>query len=197
MKKKHRRLQIENNLENLAAYIEASLQDSIKNVVIKNGILNIYAQPRLLPRVLSFLRDDANCRFSSLTNISGIDYPEKEERFEVLYHILSHELNQRIIVRITNDGLKLVKSVSQVYDSAVWYEQEVWDMFGICFAEHPDLRRLYNDFGFKGYPLRKDFPLNGEFEKKFDDNRKIIRLFPKENEQTTCSAFGACCQIKG
>lgn len=170
----------ENNLDNLAVYIKASLGDSVRDVYVKKDVLNVITQPRLLPRVLSFLRDDANCKFSSLTNIFGIDNPLKEERFEVLYHILSHRLNQRAVVRIVTDGVKLVKSVSNVYESAPWYEQEVWDMFGICFAEHLDLRRLYNDFGFKGFPLRKDFPLKGEFCKIYDDNKKDFRLVIKD-----------------
>lgn len=161
----------ENNSSDLAHYVKVHLNDNVKDVCMLNNVLNIYTLPRLLPKVLAFLRDDANCKFTCLTDIFAIDYPEKEERFEVLYQILSHKLNQRAIVRITTDGIKLVKSVCQVYESAFWYEQEVWDMFGICFAEHYDLRRIYNDFGFKGYPLRKDFPLKGEFEKKYAEHK--------------------------
>jgi NADH-quinone oxidoreductase subunit C len=134
--------------------------------------------------VLTYLRDDAKCQFVVLIDICGVDYPEREKRFDVVYHLLSPRLNQRIRVKTSTDETAQIASVNDVFPAANWYEREAYDMFGIRFSGHPDLRRLLTDYGFQGYPLRKDFPLTGFVEVRYDDDAKRVVYEPvKLNQQ--------------
>ena len=128
--------------------------------------------------VLTYLRDDPKCQFEVLIDICGVDYPEREKRFEVVYHLLSPRLNQRIRVKTSTDEATPVASVNDVFPAANWYEREAYDMFGIRFSGHPDLRRILTDYGFQGYPLRKDFPLTGYVEVRYDDEQKRVIYEP-------------------
>ena len=131
-----------------------------------------------IAEVLTYLRDDPKCQFAVLIDICGVDYPEREKRFEVVYHLLSPRLNQRIRVKLSTDEATPVASVNDIFPAANWYEREAYDMFGIRFTGHPDLRRLLTDYGFQGYPLRKDFPLTGSVEVRYDADQKRVVYEP-------------------
>ena len=128
--------------------------------------------------VLTALRDDPACRFEQLIDICGVDYPERAERFEVVYHLLSPRLNQRIRVKLATDADTPVASSVMLFPAADWFEREAYDMYGILFSGHPDLRRLLTDYGFQGHPLRKDFPLTGYVEVRYDDEAKRVVYEP-------------------
>lgn len=128
--------------------------------------------------VLTVLRDDPACQFEVLIDICGVDYPERENRFDVVYHLLSMRLNQRIRVKVATSEAEPIPSVINVYPAADWFEREAYDMYGIRFTGHPDLRRLLTDYGFQGYPLRKDFPLTGYVEVRYDDGQKRVVYEP-------------------
>ncbi len=127
---------------------------------------------------LTFLRDDPACQFISIIDISGADYPEREKRFDVVYHLLSPKLNRRIRVKLATDEETPVASATAVYPGADWYEREIYDLFGVLFLGHPDLRRILTDYGFDGHPLRKDFPMTGFVEVRYDDQDKRVRYEP-------------------
>lgn len=133
--------------------------------------------------VLQFLRDDTQTQFWNIIDIAGVDYPERKERFEVVYHLLSPRLNARIRIKISTDEETAVKSATDLYPGANWFEREAWDMYGILFSGHPDLRRLLTDYGFEGHPLRKDFPLTGYVEVRYDDEVKRVVYEPVELRQ--------------
>jgi len=133
--------------------------------------------------VVRLLRDDSICRFETLIDICGVDYPERTERFEVVYHFLSMQLNQRIRVKLSTDEDLPVASIVDVFPAANWYEREAFDMYGIQFSGHPDLRRILTDYGFEGYPLRKDFPLTGHVEVRYDDLEKRVVYEPVQLTQ--------------
>jgi NADH-quinone oxidoreductase subunit C len=128
--------------------------------------------------VLTYLRDQPNCQFKMLIDLCGVDYPEREERFDVVYHLLSLKHNQRVRVKVTTDESTPVPSVTGVFGAANWYERETWDMYGVYFAEHPDLRRLLTDYGFEGHPMRKDFPQTGYVEVHYDEEQKRVVYEP-------------------
>lgn len=138
------------------------------------GELTLEVSRRDVLKVLAFLRDDLACLFKLLIDICGTDYPERAERFDVVYHLLSIKLNQRIRVKITTDAEHAVPSCVSLFSSAGWYEREVWDLLGVYFENHPDLRRILTDYGFIGHPLRKDFPLTGYVEVRYDDEQKRV-----------------------
>jgi NADH-quinone oxidoreductase subunit C len=142
------------------------------------GELTISVAASDIVNMLTFLRDDAKCKFEVLIDIAGVDYPEREKRFDVVYHLLSPRLNQRIRVKVETDDVTPVPSVIDVFPAADWYEREAFDMYGIRFSGHPDLRRLLTDYGFQGYPLRKDFPLTGYVEVRYDDEQKRVVYEP-------------------
>ena len=150
---------------------------------IAHGELTITCEAAHISETLKFLRDDMNCQFAVLIDICGVDYPEREKRFEVVYHLLSPRLNQRIRVKITTDEATPVASVNDIFPAANWFEREAYDMFGIKFTGHPDLRRLLTDYGFQGYPLRKDFPLTGYVEVRYDDEAKRVVYEPVKLNQ--------------
>lgn len=140
-------------------------------------------QPQHVSFVLAFLKDHANCQYKVLTAITGTDYPERLDRFEVSYELLSVKFNNRLRVKTYVNEVGSIESVTSIYNSANWWEREVWDMFGIFFSNHPDLRRILTDYGFEGYPLRKDFPLSGYVEVRYDDTVKRVVCEPLELAQ--------------
>ncbi len=125
-------------------------------------------------KVINFLKDDKDFQFKQLIDICGVDYPERVERFEIVYHLLSLSLNQRIRVKLSVKDGDMVPSVVSIYEAANWNEREVWDMYGVLFSNQPDLRRILTDYGFEGHPLRKDFPLSGFTQVKYDDSEKRV-----------------------
>jgi NADH-quinone oxidoreductase subunit C len=165
-------------LEELGAHVTAKLGNAVIDHHIGNGELNVETTGDDIVRVLKFLRDDASCQFKSLMDVCGVDYPEQEKRFEVNYNLLSYKHNQRIRIKVRTDEDTPVPSVSTVFPTASWFERECWDMYGVFFSEHPDLRRLLTDYGFEGHPLRKDFPLTGYVEVRYDDEQKRVVYEP-------------------
>ena len=165
-------------LEELGAHVTAKLGNAVIDHHIGNGELNVETTGDDIVRVLKFLRDDASCQFKSLMDVCGVDYPEQEKRFEVNYNLLSYKHNQRIRIKVRTDEDTPVPSVSTVFPTASWFERECWDMYGVFFSEHPDLRRLLTDYGFEGHPLRKDFPLTGYVEVRYDDEKKRVVYEP-------------------
>jgi NADH-quinone oxidoreductase subunit C len=145
--------------------------------------LTLIAEAARIVDVLTFLRDDAACQFICFTDLSGVDYPEREKRFEIVYQLLSPKLNQRIRVKIDTDEATPVPSTVSVFPAADWYEREVYDFFGVLFEGHPDLRRILTDYGFDGHPLRKDFPMTGFVEVRYDDEEKRVRYAPVQLSQ--------------
>jgi NADH/F420H2 dehydrogenase subunit C len=143
-------------------------------VVVETNLIKLYVPHTYLLNVLRFLRDSSVCSFKLLMDITAVDYPHRSERFEVIYNLLSVKYNARILVITSVDELTPLVSITSLYNSAGWYEREVYDMFGIFFINHPDLRRILTDYGFEGYPLRKDFPLTGYTEVRYDDEQKRI-----------------------
>lgn len=165
-------------MNDLKEHIQAKLGDAVNDVTYEFDELTVHARRAEISNVIGFLRDDSLCKFGSLIDICGSDYPERERRFDVVYHMLSMAHNQRIRVKITTDETVPVKSISGLFPNADWYEREAFDMYGILFEEHPDLRRILTDYGFEGYPLRKDFPLSGFVEVRYDEERKSVVYEP-------------------
>jgi NADH-quinone oxidoreductase subunit C len=168
----------ETALRELLDEIAPTLGDVLIESTIVRGELTLRVRAGAIARVLTYLRDEPNCQFKLLVDLCGVDYPEREERFEVVYHLLSPRQNQRIRVKVGTDEVTPVPSVTGVFASAMWYEREAWDMFGIYFSDHPDLRRLLTDYGFEGHPLRKDFPQTGYVEVRYDDEQKRVIYEP-------------------
>lgn len=172
------------DLHEYAGYIKAGLMD-IKYVepeYEKDGLV-LRVPADAITQVLVFLRDDPRCLFKILTDLTAVDYPQREERFELVYNLLSVKFNQRIRVKALADETRLVPSVTGVYNAAGWYEREVWDMYGVMFADHPDLRRILTDYGFEGHPQRKDFPLTGYVEVRYDHEQKKVVYEPVKLDQ--------------
>lgn len=164
-------------LEELKETITAALGDSVVDTSESRGELSIRVQRSEIVHVLTYLRDNVNCQFKQLLDLCGVDYPEREERFEVVYHLLSMTHNRRIRVKVRTGG-DPVPSVVEVFSTAGWFERECWDLFGVLFDGNPDLRRLLTDYGFEGHPLRKDFPLTGFVEIRYDDEKKRVVYEP-------------------
>jgi len=165
-------------LQDLSDYLGAALSQDILASVIRLDELAITISPSAVVRVLTFLRDDPNCLFKQLIDLCGVDYPERDARFDVVYHLLSMKHNQRIRVKLAVDEDTPVPSVVGVFSTAGWFEREAWDMYGVVFTGNPDLRRLLTDYGFEGHPLRKDFPLTGFNELRYDDVQKRVVYEP-------------------
>ncbi len=161
-------------LQDLADHVAAALPQAVIEHRIGHGELMVMVKRDAVVDVLRFLRDDPRCRFELFCDLCGVDYPERAERFEVVYNLLSLKLNQRIRVKVTTDEENAVPSVTGLYSAAAWFEREAWDLFGIYFSDHPDLRRLLTDYGFEGHPLRKDFPLTGYVELRYDEDQKRV-----------------------
>ena len=151
---------------------------AILSVKIALDELSVHVETSEIQKVLVFLRDDINCQFKLLMELCGVDYPERENRFEVVYCLLSLSRNIRLKIRVSANERIPVPSVVGVFSSAGWWEREVWDLFGIFFSGHPDLRRILSDYGFEGHPLRKDFPLTGYVEVRYDDSQKRVVYEP-------------------
>lgn len=161
-------------LKELGEHIADSCADMVKSFTVRNGELTILAERDSIVRLAKFLKDDNQCVFETMIDICGVDYPERAQRFEVVYHFLSMRLNQRIRVKVSTDESAPVPSLLDLHPSADWFEREAFDMYGIRFSGHRDMRRILTDYGFEGYPLRKDFPLTGFTEVRYDDLEKRV-----------------------
>jgi NADH-quinone oxidoreductase subunit C len=159
----------------LGAYVSGKL--NVTNEVTF-GELTLHAEANKIVDVLTFLRDDAECRFVCFIDICGADYPEREKRFDVVYHLLSPYKNHRVRVKVQADEEGTVPSAISVFPAANWFEREAFDLYGILFSGHPDLRRILTDYGFSGHPLRKDFPVTGHVEVRYDDEAKRVVYEP-------------------
>ena len=165
-------------LADLAAHIASEHEDAVHSAYVKGGELVVLAERDHILALMRFLRDDPQCDFTTFIDICGVDYPERSERFEVVYHLLSMRMNHRVRVRIRTTDALPVPSIVPLWPAANWFEREAFDMYGIQFADHPDLRRILTDYGFEGFPLRKDFPLTGHYEVRYDDLEKRVVYEP-------------------
>ncbi|MCV0398075.1 MAG: NADH-quinone oxidoreductase subunit C [Rhizobiaceae bacterium] len=170
-------------LNELAAYLGEKLGSKVHTATVAFGELTVTCAAHEIIDVLTFLKNDVQCQFISFIDISGADYPGRERRFDVVYHLLSPRQNQRIRVKVETDEDTPVPSVTPVYPGADWFEREAYDLYGILFTGHPDLRRILTDYGFEGHPLRKDFPLTGFVEVRYDDEVKRVVYEPVELKQ--------------
>jgi len=164
--------------EDLGEKIAAALNDAVTGHSVTLGELTLTIAPGEIVRVLTYMRDDPDCTFKILVDICGVDWPERAKRFDVVYHLLSLTKNQRIRIKLEVGEDETVASAVGVYPAANWFEREVFDMYGVPFGDHPDLRRILTDYGFSGYPLRKDFPLTGFVELRYDDELKRVVYQP-------------------
>ncbi|WP_170581383.1 NADH-quinone oxidoreductase subunit C [Ruegeria arenilitoris] len=165
-------------LKELGTHIELKRTDCVLSWSVAHDELTVDVAPSSLVEFVEFLKTDQNCKFSTLVDITGVDSPERAKRFDVVYHFLSMYQNQRIRIRISVREEDMVPSIVDVHPSANWFEREVFDMFGILFSGHPDLRRILTDYGFRGYPLRKDFPTTGYIEVRYDEAQKRVVYEP-------------------
>ena len=170
-------------LQNLEKLINSELSSKVLNSAISNEELLIEIGDNDLVEVIQFLKANENCKFKQLIDIAGVDYPENEKRFELIYLFLSHENNTRIKLLTKIEIDQTINSITKIFSSANWMEREVFDMYGIKFKNHPDLRRILTDYGFKGYPLRKDFPLTGFNEVRYSEKDKKVIYEPVKLEQ--------------
>ncbi|MBI1650773.1 NADH-quinone oxidoreductase subunit C [Hyphomicrobium sulfonivorans] len=170
-------------LQQLETHCNGALGDAVVESRISYGELTLDVAREKILDVLTFLRDDADCLFEILIDICGVDWPAREQRFDVVYHLLSPRHNSRIRVKLRTDETTPVASAVGVYPASNWFEREAYDMYGILFSGHPDLRRLLTDYGFQGYPLRKDFPLTGYVEVRYDEEQKRVVYEPVELAQ--------------
>jgi NADH-quinone oxidoreductase subunit C len=154
-------------LKELGAYIQNALPQDVLSAEVRLGELMLRVHRNSIVKVLAFLKDDSNCQ-----------YPEREERFEVVYNLLSVTQNQRVRLKVATDEATPVPSATGVYKSAGWFERETWDLYGVFFSDHPDLRRILTDYGFQGHPMRKDFPLTGYVEVRYDEEQKRVVYEP-------------------
>jgi NADH-quinone oxidoreductase subunit C len=161
-------------LQQLGDHLTASLGNDAERFETVRGEAILWVPAPTLVKVMTFLRDDPNCLFHLLVDICGVDYPEREHRFEVVYNLLSLKYNLRLRVKVATSEDQPVPSVTGVYSVAGWFEREAWDLYGIYFSGHPDLRRILTDYGFEGHPLRKDFPLTGFVEVRYDIEQKRV-----------------------
>lgn len=165
-------------LEELGAYIAAKQPDAVLDSAVSHGELTLTVTAGTLPALVRFLKADLTCRFGSLVDITAVDHPERRARFDVVYHFLSMHRNQRIRLKAAVREDEMVPSIIEIHPSANWFEREVFDMFGILFSGHPDLRRILTDYGFRGHPLRKDFPTTGYVEVRYDEVAKRVVYEP-------------------
>ncbi|RUU96101.1 NADH-quinone oxidoreductase subunit C [Mesorhizobium sp. M6A.T.Cr.TU.017.01.1.1] len=171
------------SLNELSNYLGEKLSGRIGDAVFAYGELTISVEPHDLIEVVTFLRDDKNCQFISIIDVCGADYPSRAKRFDVVYHLLSPKQNIRIRIKVQADEETVVPSITGVYPGADWFERETYDLYGVLFSGHPDLRRILTDYGFEGHPLRKDFPLTGFVEVRYDDEAKRVIYEPVELKQ--------------
>jgi NADH-quinone oxidoreductase subunit C len=165
-------------LQQLGALLEAKRSDCVLSWDIAFDELTVDVAPSNLVDFVEFLKNDSNCKFSTLVDITAVDYPDRVKRFDVVYHFLSMYQNQRVRLRVSLREDEMAASIVDVHPSANWFEREVFDMFGILFTGHPDLRRILTDYGFRGHPLRKDFPTTGYTEVRYDEAKKRVVYEP-------------------
>jgi NADH-quinone oxidoreductase subunit C len=165
-------------LQDLGEYIQSALPQAVTEILQDRDELILVSTRAGLVRLMTFLRDDSNSLFKVLIDICGVDYPERTERFDIVYNLLSMRFNQRIRIKVRATEDDLVPSIVGVFSSANWYEREVWDLYGVMFSDHPDLRRILTDYGFEGHPMRKDFPLTGHVEVRYDEAQKRVVYEP-------------------
>ncbi len=170
-------------LDELGEVISSELGENVVRVEVNFDELNIYVKTSSIVQTMRFLRDDHRTNFISFVDLCGVDYPGRENRFDIVYHLMSPKLNTRIRVKIECDEQTPVPSITPIYPAAEWFEREAWDMYGVLFSDHPDLRRILTDYGFDGHPLRKDFPLTGFVETRYDDELKRVVYEPVELRQ--------------
>ena len=166
------------DLEKLGKMIASALGGAVTAHQVSLGELTITTTARDLAKVVTFLRDDERCQFVSFIDVTAVDWPARENRFDVVYHFLSPRKNARIRVKVETDEATPVPSVVEVFPGADWFERETYDLYGVIFVGHPDMRRLLTDYGFDGHPLRKDFPLTGFVEVRYDDEEKRVVYEP-------------------
>ena len=171
------------NLDELEKFINSELTTKVKGTLIKHNQIYLTIDEENLINVILFLKTNTNTKFKQLIDITAVDYPENQKRFKMVYLLLSHENNKRIIVYFDIKEKDIVSSLTSIFPSSNWMEREVFDMYGIDFKNHPDLRRILTDYGFKGYPLRKDFPLTGHNEVRYDEEHKKVIYEPVKLEQ--------------
>jgi len=165
-------------LKDLGSYIQEKLAGRVQESIVAYGELTLVVEPADIVEVLTFLKNDVQCQFICFIDICGADYPSRDKRFEVVYHLLSPRQNMRIRVKLSTDEDTPVPSAVEVFPAANWFEREVYDFYGVLFSDHPDLRRILTDYGFEGHPLRKDFPLTGFAEVHYDEEAKRVVYKP-------------------
>lgn len=165
-------------LEALAAQVETAIPGALLHHGIAYGDLSLTLDPAYYLQVVRFLRDDPAQRFVCFIDLTAVDYPEREKRFDVVTHLMSPKFIRRVRLKVETDERTAVPSLVDLYPAANWFEREVWDLFGVYFSGHPDLRRLLTDYGFEGHPLRKDFPMTGYVEVRWDDEQKRVVTEP-------------------
>jgi NADH-quinone oxidoreductase subunit C len=170
-------------LTSLGETIAEALQGAVRPAGIEHGVLVVETESDKIADVVRFLRDDPRCRFVNFTDVTAVDYPGRERRFDVVYHFLSPTLNARIRIKLQANETTQVPSIIDVFPGADWFERETYDLYGVIFAGHPDMRRLLTDYGFDGHPLRKDFPLTGFVEVRYDDQQKRVVYEPVKLNQ--------------
>jgi NADH-quinone oxidoreductase subunit C len=170
-------------VQDLGDHLAASLGGDVERFEVARGEAVLWVPAPAIVKVMTFLRDDDGCLFKMLVDVCGVDYPERERRFEVVYNLLSPRRNQRLRVKVAAAEDEPVPSVAGVYSVAGWFEREAWDLYGIYFSDHPDLRRILTDYGFEGHPLRKDFPLTGFVEVRYDIEQKRVVYEPVKLRQ--------------
>lgn len=169
---------MDETLKDLAAHVTAALSGAVLGSQIAYGELTLEIDPAQIVPVTTFLRDDPACLFTCIVDVCGVDYPAREKRFDVVYHLLSVKQNTRIRLKVATDEDTPVPSITGVFPGANWFEREAYDLYGILFTGHPELRRLLTDYGFDGHPLRKDFPTTGFVEVRYDDEQKRVVYEP-------------------
>ncbi|KAG9011044.1 hypothetical protein FRB94_008976 [Tulasnella sp. JGI-2019a] len=179
------------SLHAYGSYLTQCLPKYIQQFSVLRDELTLYVAPSAIVPTMTFLRDHDNCQYKSVMDICGVDFPTRSHRFEVVYNLLSHRHNSRIRVKTYADEITPVPSVTGVFRGADWYEREVWDMYGVFFSGHPDLRRILTDYGFEGHPLRKDFPLTGYTEVRYDEEKKRVVYEPLQLTQAFRDFGGA------
>jgi NADH-quinone oxidoreductase subunit C len=169
---------MDETLEKMGGTIAGALGSAVNGYAVERGELTVSAKASDIVKIATYLRDDPNCQFICFIDITAVDWPAREKRFDVVYHFLSPKLNRRVRVKIEADETTPVASIIDVYRGADWFERETYDLYGVLFTGHPDMRRILTDYGFEGHPLRKDFPLTGFVEVRYDDEQKRVVYDP-------------------
>jgi len=165
---------MDDTLDRLGQTIKSAFDSSVTGYAVARGELTVTAKAADLIKVVTFLRDDPACQFINIIDVTAVDWPSREQRFDVVYHLLSPRLNQRVRLKVMTDETTPVPSLINVFRGADWFERETYDLYGVLFTGHPDMRRILTDYGFEGHPLRKDFPLTGFVEVRYDDEQKRV-----------------------